>query len=136
MICKVLASPLFSVKFRHFYVADCLQSFIFSYRVIVVYLWGDVDWKVLCIISILPGHFRLLQCLRRYNDSGKSFPHVYNAMKYLLGMVFTLSCIYHGSYGGRYSLYLKFILGIFSSLYSLYWDMAIDWGDSEKEENI
>lgn len=47
------------------------------------------------IIALLPAWFRFAQCLRRYRDTRKAFPHLVNAGKYFTGMVVTmLSTIY------------------------------------------
>ena len=38
------------------------------------------------IIIMLPYWWRFLQCLRKYKETGRRFPHVVNAVKYCFGM--------------------------------------------------
>lgn len=40
------------------------------------------SYGVRAVIQCLPAWFRFVQCLRRYRDSKRAFPHLVNAGKY------------------------------------------------------
>ena len=42
------------------------------------------------LVALLPAWWRFAQCLRRYHDTKKAFPHLVNAGKYATGMFVTL----------------------------------------------
>ena len=97
-------------------------------------IYNDV---VIPIICLLPLWFRFYQCLRRYLDTGKRFPHLANAGKYALSQSVTLFGAFHPLYALHFSdelilrnLFQYFWMGLFiaSSLFSFSWDVYMDWG--------
>ena len=61
---------------------------------------GHVSYGVRPIVACLPAWFRFAQCLRRYRDTRKVFPHIVNAGKYsttFFVVIFsTLNTVYKG----------------------------------------
>ena len=53
------------------------------------------------LVAFLPAWFRFAQCIRRYHDTKKSFPHLVNAGKYSTSMFVTLISTIYSVYPGR-----------------------------------
>jgi xenotropic and polytropic retrovirus receptor 1 len=81
------------------------------------------------IILISPYWFRLMQCLRRYADSGKRHPNLPNAFKYGLSMCVTIFGIFDDSVSSSWNMYRAFWIATYfsSTLYSWSWDVLMDW---------
>lgn len=117
--------------------------------------WQHTIWYknvVIPIICLLPLLIRFNQCLRRYIDTGKRSPNLFNAAKYALSQTVTLFGAFHPLYliyiekkeednfnddtvikeisSSQTSVFNYFWMGIFiaSSLYSYFWDVRMDWG--------
>jgi xenotropic and polytropic retrovirus receptor 1 len=115
--------------------------------------WHTKIWYkniVIPLICLFPLWIRFNQCLRRYIDTGKRNPNLFNAAKYALSQMVTLFGAFHPLYmmhverkadknhddvvveiaesGG--GIFDYFWMGIFiaSSLYSYFWDVRMDWG--------
>ena len=43
---------------------------------------GSATYAIMIVLAALPAWFRFAQCLRRFYDTGKTFPHFVNAGKY------------------------------------------------------
>jgi len=173
---KAVLAPIFKPTFFQTYVADIFTSMVKVFQDIVwtscFFISGDFliferdgainkepkNWhqtfwyRNICIpiICLLPLLIRFNQCLRRYVDTGKRNPNLFNAAKYALSQTVTLFGAFHPLYmihvaqkadmsqddtiiviaeTGR-SLFDYFWLGLFvsSSLYSYFWDVRMDWG--------
>jgi len=125
--------PLSTIRFRHFYFIDILQSFRYSLTTIIEYFISDESagrqYSIL-IFSIFP-FLRGLQCMRRYHSSKLFFPHVANAAKYTLVFACCLleaidanqdhASPSHSMYG------LKYVPRFAMTLASFLWDTFIDW---------
>ncbi len=170
---NVLCSPYYPATFFSTYVADVFTSLI---KVLQDWAWtfcylmsGDFlitehkffkhpsrRWQssvayvnvIIPLICLLPIWFRLMQCLRRYADTGKRWPNLANAAKYSLSQTVTLFGTFHPLYmynnaQRRFAddddiheeplprnLFQFFWVGLFiaSSLYSFSWDVWMDWG--------
>lgn len=107
--------------------------------------WSKQFWYknvLIPVICLLPLLFRFNQCLRKYHDTGKRFPHLANAAKYALSQTVTLFGAFHPLYlmlsnsGYRHGINLFQIFWMFvfvsSSLYSFTWDVFMDWGLGRK----
>lgn len=162
-IWKVVTAPLSSPIFFHTYVADVFTSmikvfldvlwtccFIFSGDFLApgstdgdqnVHLWQDTTWYkrvAVPLLCLFPLWIRLMQCLRRYVDTGNRMPNLANAAKYAMAQTVTLFGAFHPLYllhGHEEShavatLFQIFWLALFvsSSLYSFVWDVYMDWG--------
>ena len=78
------------MRFFDSFVADFLTSLV---KVIVdlargIYDFFDANAKlplwIVAILSALPLWFRFQQCLKRYYETDKRFPNLWNALKYAL----------------------------------------------------
>lgn len=84
-------------------------------------------------VAFLPGWFRLMQCFRRYHET-KLPANLKNAGKYFSGLAAQGLGIFYGEYvinsaSDNYFVFISFLaISIFSTAYSLYWDLYMDWG--------
>jgi hypothetical protein len=76
----------------------------------------------------LPYMFRLRQCLSEYNlQKGKARQkHQLNAIKYSLAMLALVATFMYSNKDAPYS-WVYYVLQTSSSLYSLAWDIRMDW---------
>lgn len=120
---KVFSAPFFSVKFKHFFLADVLQSFVLCIRLFLLSC-GVKPGSWLYLAMAWPALLRTLQCARRYFDEALTV-HVYNGMKYMLSMASTIV----GTYPWQHKHYAAIAQALCagSTVYSLYWDLFIDW---------
>ncbi|KAM0679267.1 Xenotropic and polytropic retrovirus receptor 1 [Binucleata daphniae] len=126
-VLKIITTPKFHVQFRHFYIADCLQSFTFCYKSLLQYFFEDINPLFLCASVVLPSYFRIMQCLRRCNDSKKKKIHLYNALKYFVGVI-AIVCNFYMSNNNLYYIFIKFVVTFAATTFSLFWDFYMDWG--------
>lgn len=120
---KVVSAPFFSVKFKHFFLADVFQSFVLGIKLFLESNGASPD-NCVYVIMIWPGLIRILQCARRYFDESLMV-HVYNGVKYTMSMTSTLLGHYHPKC--RYIQHICTTVCMLSSSYSLYWDLFVDW---------
>ncbi|XP_039598550.1 xenotropic and polytropic retrovirus receptor 1 homolog, partial [Polypterus senegalus] len=96
------------------------------------------SYGVRAVVQCLPAWFRFVQCLRRYRDSRRAFPHLVNAGKYSTTFfVVTFAALYSTHSARKYSdaqifLYLWVVAAVTQSLYTLFWDLKMDWGLFDK----
>jgi len=65
------------------------------------HVWAHSFWYknvLIPVICLLPLLFRFNQCLRKFLDTGKRFPHLANAAKYALSQTVTLFGAFHPLY--------------------------------------
>lgn len=168
-IMKVWTAPLSSPTFFHTYVADVFTSMV---KVLLDLLWtfcfifsgdflnidtvdtgkGRHEWQrthwyknLVVIICLFPLFIRLMQCLRKFYDTGERVPHLPNAFKYTMSQVVTLfgaffpvlhlSCKDNDDDSCHMSAFQITWLEIFvfSSMYSWVWDVKMDWGLGKQE---
>ncbi|XP_065647319.1 solute carrier family 53 member 1 isoform X3 [Hydra vulgaris] len=148
---RIAVAPFKSVCFADFWLADQLNSLVIPLLdieyLICFYIY---DWYILpdsgqCtstkygirpIVALLPAWFRLAQCLRRYRDSKvkKVFPHLVNAGKYSTSMFVTIlstvtSVKNEALMGHRSWLFYVWVTSLLvSTIYTLFWDLKMDWG--------
>lgn len=120
---KVVSAPFFSVKFKHFFLADVFQSFVLGIKLFLESNGAGPD-SYLYAIMVWPGLIRTMQCARRYFDEGLVV-HVYNGAKYTISMASTL--LGHYQPKCRYRHHIHTTICTLSSSYSLYWDLFVDW---------
>lgn len=124
---KITILPLSFVRFRHFYFADVGQSLTFCFKRLLFY-GTCLDWRIEGFINSFFSIIRLLQCLRRYRDTRLRFPHVANAIKYILSILAGISIpLYEHMRTEEFLAYKITILSI-SSVCSCAWDVFVDWG--------
>jgi len=146
---RICTAPYYPVKFADFWLADQLNSLVVPLLDLqylacyYIYVWhrteNDED---VCInprnvmrpiIALLPAWWRFAQCLRRYYDTKKAFPHLVNAGKYATGMFVTLfstvASVKDKSSNQPGVLYYIWISSlVMSTFYTLTWDIKMDWG--------
>lgn len=146
---RIMFAPFFPVKFADFWLADQLNSLVVSlkdFEYLVCFYAVDVfqdGSECVCtdhtinfmrpVVSLLPAWFRFAQCLRRYRDTKKAFPHLVNAGKYFASISVTVFSTFASIYEEKSSftgpVTIIWILSlIFSTLFSLTWDLIMDWG--------
>lgn len=129
---KITLLPLSLVRFRHFYFADVGQSLTFCIKK-MVFCGMVLDWKAESAVNSFFSTIRLLQCLRRYRDTGLLFPHVANAFKYALSIVVGVSGALYESRRSVDLLVYKTLLVAVSAVCSSVWDIFVDWGILRQE---
>eukprot|EP01041_Mallomonas_annulata_P005930 gene5930-11964_t len=167
MLWNVLTAPMSPVSFRDSYIGDLLTSLVrvfgnilFSVVYVLVVMrallmndivtlgssdigkWMElsvIQKAVLPAIALFPLCIRLLQCLRRSVETGKRWPHLANACKYLSAMAVAVYGIkrVHGDGRPVQSGLLGFVA---TTLFQLFWDLVMDWGllmwDSESSTGV
>ncbi|XP_052789800.1 xenotropic and polytropic retrovirus receptor 1-like [Mya arenaria] len=160
---RIFTSPFHHVGFADFWLADQLNSLVtvlLDFEFMACFYAFEVDWLgpdrpsvctkrvygIRTVISILPAWFRFAQCLRRYRDTKLVFPHIINAGKYSTSFLTAIfSTLYHlqielngeENRQNHAFFYLWIVSAVFSSCYTLTWDLKMDWGllDSGAGEN-
>lgn len=130
-----LFNPFSTIRFRHFYFVDVLQSFGFTYTK----LMESINAKSSIYHSILIGFFpliRIIQCLKRYTKSKLIFPHIYNSGKYIVAILgISAKCVYNlhkhnnslNTQSGRIVKWTTFTILMTSNTLSLFWDLFVDF---------
>ena len=136
---RLILAGVYPVEWRDFYMGDMFCSLTYSMSNIAMFfcLYAH-DWnyppqcnsshlRVTGFLSALPGVWRLLQCLRRYKDTGNKFPHLLNGGKYTATILFnaTLSIHRMDSRTSTKAAYITF--GIINGIYTSFWDIYYDW---------
>uniref|UniRef100_A0A6Q2X7Y0 Xenotropic and polytropic retrovirus receptor 1a n=1 Tax=Esox lucius TaxID=8010 RepID=A0A6Q2X7Y0_ESOLU len=156
LLFRVFTAPFHRVEFADFWLADQLNSLVIvlmDLEYLICFYSFELEWtnrkgllpmlnKSVCpysygvraIIQCLPAWFRFVQCLRRYRDTKRAFPHLVNAGKYSTTFfVVTFAALYSTHREQNHSdkdmfFYLLIIFSAISSLYTLIWDLKMDWG--------
>jgi hypothetical protein len=140
VIAESLISPFSKVEFSHIFVIDQFSSLIIpltDLEYAVCYYSKDSLHSVNCtdkyrfapiLIMILPFFVRTLQSFRLAYDSGSfSHPQIINAGKFLSSIAVILANYAYKYYGGRL-IYVWVACALFSTIYSISWDLMRDWG--------
>ncbi len=151
VLAQIAMAPFGKVRFLDSFVADFLTSMVKIFvdveasvciiatyfvleRTAVMLDCAHVATYVVPILCALPLWWRFLQCLRRYYDTSSRFPHVYNALKYLITHSVVIMAAYHPAFSDHHQTswqtyrYVWLACLIISTLYSTYWDLVNDWG--------
>ncbi|XP_034743292.1 xenotropic and polytropic retrovirus receptor 1 homolog [Etheostoma cragini] len=157
LLFRVVTAPFHRVGFADFWLADQLNSLgvvLMDLEYMICFYSFELDWKkhdgllssegkdvcnsysygVRAVIQCLPAWFRFVQCLRRYRDSKRAFPHLVNAGKYSTSFfVVTFAALYSTHKAEDHAdtqifLYLYIGCLVVSSCYTLIWDLKMDWG--------
>uniref|UniRef100_A0AAY4E6V7 Xenotropic and polytropic retrovirus receptor 1 n=1 Tax=Denticeps clupeoides TaxID=299321 RepID=A0AAY4E6V7_9TELE len=157
LLFRVFTAPFHRVEFADFWLADQLNSLVLvlmDLEYMVCFYSMELAWTnpsgllpdnsgLIChsysyglraIIQCLPAWLRFVQCLRRYRDTKRAFPHLVNAGKYSTTFfVVTFAALYATHKDQNHSdadvfLYLLILSSIVSSCYTLIWDLRMDWG--------
>eukprot|EP00064_Thunnus_orientalis_P015875 superscaffoldBa00003032_g15936 len=157
---RVFTAPFHRVEFADFWLADQLNSLVvvlMDMEYLICFYIFELQWSnskgllptikdssdfvchsysygLRAIIQCLPAWFRFIQCLRRYRDTKRAFPHLVNAGKYSTTFfVVTFAALYathreQGHTDADMFFYLLIVFSTVSSLYTLIWDLRMDWG--------
>ncbi|XP_063074830.1 xenotropic and polytropic retrovirus receptor 1 homolog [Engraulis encrasicolus] len=156
LLFRVVTAPFHRVEFADFWLADQLNSLgmcLMDLEYMICYYSLDIDWTkpelpmntpdgsichtykygVRAVIQCLPAWFRFIQCLRRYRDTKRAFPHLVNAGKYSTTFfAVTFTALYHthktADPEGSVFFYMMISCLVASSCYTLIWDLKMDWG--------
>ncbi|XP_063741606.1 xenotropic and polytropic retrovirus receptor 1 homolog isoform X2 [Eleginops maclovinus] len=157
LLFRVVTAPFHRVGFADFWLADQLNSLgvvLMDLEYMICFYSFELDWKkhdglisseardvcnsysygVRAVIQCLPAWFRFVQCLRRYRDTKRAFPHLVNAGKYSTSFfVVTFAALYSTHKAEAHAdaqifLYLYIGCLVVSSCYTLIWDLKMDWG--------
>ncbi|KAJ2779756.1 Signal transduction protein [Coemansia javaensis] len=138
---RVLCSGLFQVEFRDFFLGDELCSLSYTLSMVLMLGcaasndWTGLDeacnttqWWANAAFLMLPNLLRLLQCLRRYADSGDAFPHLANGAKYSSTIVTVWLATANNVFGGGAWKPVWVASAIINSCFTSMWDLLMDWG--------
>ncbi|KAK9539511.1 hypothetical protein VZT92_004612 [Zoarces viviparus] len=157
LLFRVVTAPFHHVGFADFWLADQLNSLgvvLMDLEYMICFYSFELDWKkhdglissqgkdvcnsysygIRAVIQCLPAWFRFVQCLRRYRDTKRAFPHLVNAGKYSTSFfVVTFAALYsthkvEAPADAKIFLYLYIGCLVVSSCYTLVWDLKMDWG--------
>lgn len=146
---RICWSGFYPVEFRDFYLGDilCSLSYSLSNLSFFICLYG-IEWRrclgggdlpnstencgsahsrSMGFLSALPSIWRFLQCFRRYMDTGDTFPHSANMMKYFVGsMYYCFLSLWRIDRSDSYrALFITF--ASVNSVFSSAWDIIMDW---------
>ena len=87
------------------------------------------------IISVYPQFIRWTQCINKLYYTRLLWPHLGNFFKYSVGIANTLIGYFYTKKKNNLRLYFRIFIGAASTLYSLFWDIYLDWGCGRKNNN-
>ncbi|KAJ2725685.1 Signal transduction protein [Coemansia sp. Benny D115] len=138
---RILFSGLYRVEFRDFFLGDEMCSLTYTFSMILMLgcaganKWTDLDetcnttqWWSNAAFLMLPNVFRLLQCIRRFVDSGDAFPHLANGAKYSSTIVTMWLASANRISGGNIWKSIWVASAIANSCFTSLWDLLMDWG--------
>ncbi|XP_063795867.1 solute carrier family 53 member 1 [Pseudophryne corroboree] len=156
LLFRVFTAPFHKVGFADFWLADQLNSLaviLMDLEFMICYYSFELQWDksegllsegsgkcntysygVRAVVQCIPAWLRFIQCLRRYRDTKRAFPHLVNAGKYSTTFfMVTFAALYQTHKAQNHSdeqvfLYLWIICYVISSCYTLIWDLKMDWG--------
>ena len=136
-----IIAPFGLVRFKDFFIGDVLTSMVRP-LIDVYYMgcyfkyeeWGPSLAHPACrpsnyavlLISLIPFHIRFWQCINRFYYTGMWFPHLVNAGKYLTSVAVMIIAYLKTVRPGYEYIYV--IAALISTIYSLAWDLKMDWG--------
>uniref|UniRef100_H2YB41 SPX domain-containing protein n=1 Tax=Ciona savignyi TaxID=51511 RepID=H2YB41_CIOSA len=156
---RLFACGFYRVEFADFWLADQLNSlavlfmdaeFLCCFYAYDGDIWsgpwfspskgngvcGSYSYGLRAVLQCYPAFIRFVQCLRRFYDSQKWFPHLVNAGKYsttLFPCHISSACLYCTKVyvtGELQSVYFFLWLAslFIGSCYTFGWDIKMDWG--------
>ncbi|KAJ2615771.1 Signal transduction protein [Coemansia sp. RSA 1804] len=138
---RLLLSGFYRVEFRDFFLGDEMCSLTYTFSMVLVFgcasanHWSDLDdvcdttqWWSNAAFLMLPNLLRLLQCIRRFLDSGDAFPHLANGAKYASTIITIWLASANRIAGGTAWRSLWVASAIVNSCFTSLWDLLMDWG--------
>lgn len=86
------------------------------------YVCHSYSYGLRAIIQCLPAWFRFIQCLRRYRDTKRAFPHLVNAGKYSTTFFVVTFAALYATHRGRSHKYVFYVARVG-------WRFALSWGN-------
>ncbi|XP_075038378.1 solute carrier family 53 member 1 [Mixophyes fleayi] len=156
LLFRVFTAPFHKVGFADFWLADQLNSLaviLMDLEFMICFYSFELQWDdpeglvsgvpgkcntysygVRAVVQCIPAWLRFIQCLRRYRDTKRAFPHLVNAGKYSTTFfMVTFAALYqthkvHKHSDAQVFFYLWIVCYVISSCYTLIWDLKMDWG--------
>uniref|UniRef100_A0A8C8RD99 Xenotropic and polytropic retrovirus receptor 1 n=1 Tax=Pelusios castaneus TaxID=367368 RepID=A0A8C8RD99_9SAUR len=161
LLFRVFTAPFHKVGFADFWLADQLNSLaviLMDLEYMICFYSFELKWNensglvpdtggqicnsysygVRAVVQCIPAWLRFIQCLRRYRDTKRAFPHLVNAGKYSTTFfMVTFAALYSTHKAQSHSdtqvfFYLWIVFYFISSCYTLIWDLKMDWGLFDK----
>ncbi|CAO2637296.1 Xenotropic and polytropic retrovirus receptor 1 homolog [Lemmus lemmus] len=163
LLFRVFTAPFHKVGFADFWLADQLNSLsviLMDLEYMICFYSFELKWDeskgllpndpqepefchrytygVRAIVQCIPAWLRFIQCLRRYRDTKRAFPHLVNAGKYSTTFFTVAFAALYSTHKERphsdtlVFFYLWVVFCIISSCYTLIWDLKMDWGLFDK----
>lgn len=142
-IWRLFLSGFYPVEFRDFFLGDILCSLTYTmgnisfFFCLYAHHWSGVSIvnnvcsssrsRLMGFFSTLPSIFRLLQCIRRYMDTGDWFPHLANMTKYAITTTYYCMLSVYRINKSETNRIVFIIFAIINSLYTSTWDITMDW---------
>ncbi|CAI9628569.1 unnamed protein product [Alternaria burnsii] len=136
---RLLLAGIYPVEWRDFYLGDMFCSLTYSMSGIALFfcLYAH-DWnnppqcnsshlRITGFLSTLPGIWRLMQCLRRYRDTGNKFPHLLNGGKYMATILFYASISIYRMDQKTSTKAVFILFATINGIYTSFWDIYYDW---------
>ncbi|KAJ1668901.1 Signal transduction protein [Coemansia sp. RSA 1813] len=138
---RLLLSGFYRVEFRDFFLGDEMCSLTYTFSMLLMFgcasanHWTDLDdvcnttqWWSNAAFLMLPNLLRLIQCIRRFRDSGDAFPHLANGAKYLSTIITIWLASSNRIVGGTAWRSIWVASAIVNSCFTSLWDLLMDWG--------
>uniref|UniRef100_A0A4W3GWW4 Xenotropic and polytropic retrovirus receptor 1b n=1 Tax=Callorhinchus milii TaxID=7868 RepID=A0A4W3GWW4_CALMI len=158
LLFRVFTAPFHKVEFADFWLADQLNSLVMilmDLAYVICFYSFELNWtrsglvcspgvgssycyEIIPVVQCLPAWVRFAQCLRRYRDTKRAFPHLVNAGKYSTTFfAVAFGALYRTHKERNHNdaevfLYLWIVCLVISSCYTLTWDLKMDWGLFDK----
>lgn len=139
---RLMFSGCYPVEFKDFFLGDIVCSLTYSVSNLALFTCfyapgtrddpigkcGSSHSKLMGVLSCLPSFWRFMQCLRRFADSNDWFPHLMNAVKYMLGVAYYASlCTYRLSAHSPDRKTPFIVFATLNSIVTSIWDIVMDW---------
>lgn len=135
---RLVLSGLYPVEFGDFFIGDIICSLTYSMSDIPMFLCyysntpnelcSSAHSRAVGVLACIPNYWRMVQCLRRFADSGDWFPHLLNAIKYGFGVAyFGALCAYRIAVDKNTLRKPFIVLATFNSTVTAIWDIVMDW---------
>ncbi|KAG5421696.1 SYG1 [Candida metapsilosis] len=144
---RLLLSGFYPVEFRDFFLGDIVCSLTYTmgnlpfFFCLFSHHWrGTLGGqpasantctssrsRLMGFFSSLPSIWRLLQCIRRYMDTGDWFPHLANMMKYAVSTIYYMTLSIYRIENKERNRIVFIIFAAINSIYTSIWDIVMDW---------
>lgn len=143
---RLLLSGFYPVEFRDFFLGDVFSSLTYTmgnisfFFCLYAHHWngilngsktelvcGSSRSRLMGFFSSLPSIWRILQCVRRFSDTGDWFPHLANLLKYAItALYYCLLSVWRIERTSKHRI-VFIIFATINSLYTATWDIVMDW---------